>query len=144
MPNGLTNLTGGLVEQAGNTIENIARAATTRHRHSTHFTSSTVIPVPPPPQHTNISSVHHNSSMGGTVTNNTTTANRLSADYSSSAPSSVTIYVDHNGIRRNSQVGLISSVDGPTSNMSIEFDGGTHVIVRPNRIVRGKYMCVYV
>ncbi|KAI8874938.1 hypothetical protein K501DRAFT_264458, partial [Backusella circina FSU 941] len=28
--------------------------------------------------------------------------------------------------------------DGPVSSLAIEFDGGTHVIVRPNRVVRGK------
>lgn len=153
MPNGLTNLTGGIVEQTGNTIGNIARAATTRHRHSTHL-SSTAIPVPPPPQHTNIS---HHHSTSSTLSSSGSHSHRLSADYTTTSSSSTslpnthhtsmspnpsntqaqqTIVVDHAN-KRHSQVGL-SLADGPVSNMTIEFDGGTHVIVRPNRIIRGK------
>jgi hypothetical protein len=39
------------------------------------------------------------------------------------------------GNRRDSTVGTASS-NSPM--LTIEFDGGTHVILRPNRIVRGK------
>ncbi|KAI9271092.1 hypothetical protein EDC94DRAFT_597097 [Helicostylum pulchrum] len=119
MPNSLSNLTDGIVETGSitHTIGNIARAATTRHRHSTHLSSS-ALPVPPPPQHTN---VHHQDTAHTDHT----------ASSIAQSPSSAS-HLDH---RRSSQAGLI---EGQTSNMIIEFDGGTHVIVRPNRIIRGK------
>lgn len=129
MPNSLSTLTDSITD-----IGNMALAATTRHRHSTHL-SGTSLTVPPPPQHTNVASHPHD--------NNSTHnhSHRLSADVSSSAPmnysqspSTQSSHLDH---RRNSAVGL-SAEDGPTNNMTIEFDGGTHVIVRPNRIIRGK------
>lgn len=135
MPNSLSSLTDSIVENGSisHTIGNLARAATTRHRHSTHLSSST-LPVPPPPQHTNVASHPHD----------TTTNTRLSSDYSSSVPTNIShspsgssTHLDH---RRNSQVGL-SAVDGPNNNLIIEFDGGTHVIVRPNRVIRGM-LCV--
>lgn len=131
MPNSLSSLTDSITD-----IGNMALAATTRHRHSTHL-SGTSLPVPPPPQHTNVASHPHNNNSAHNHNN------RLSADVSSSAPmnysqspSTQSSHLDH---RRNSAVGL-SAEDGPTNNMTIEFDGGTHVIVRPNRIIRGTYI----
>ncbi|KAG2201266.1 hypothetical protein INT47_006769 [Mucor saturninus] len=124
MPGSLSNLTDGIVDNGSisHTIGNIARAATTRHRHSTHLSSTSALPVPPPPpQHTNVAS-HHDPHR---------------ADYSSSVPTSHVSHSPATDARRNSQAGL-SAVDGPNNNLTIEFDGGTHVIVRPNRIIRGK------
>lgn len=137
MPNSLASLTDSIeTNSITHTIGNLARAATTRHRHSQHLSSTTALPVPPPPQHTNVSSHPHDHAT--TAAANT---HRLSADYSSSAPNHVSHSpsnsASHLDNRRNSAVGL-SAVDGPINNMTIEFDGGTHVIVRPNRIIRGK------
>ncbi|OBZ84493.1 hypothetical protein A0J61_07455 [Choanephora cucurbitarum] len=105
------------------TIGNLARAATTRRRHSTHISShtnsSSSLTVPQPPQHTNVA-----------VPNP-----RLSGDFSNSHSPLIATTMDHTNNRRSSQAGL---VDVPASNLVIEFDGGTHVIVRPNRIIRGK------
>ncbi|GAN00773.1 hypothetical protein MAM1_0002c00196 [Mucor ambiguus] len=136
MPNSLASLTDSIESNSiTHTIGNLARAATTRHRHSQHLSSTTALPVPPPPQHTNVSSHSHDH------TATAASAHRLSADCSSSAPSHVShspsSSSSHLDNRRNSAVGL-SAVDGPINNMTIEFDGGTHVIVRPNRIIRGK------
>ncbi|KAI9478887.1 MAG: hypothetical protein EXX96DRAFT_572585 [Benjaminiella poitrasii] len=133
MPNSLTDNSesGGI----SHTIGNLARAATTRHRHSTHL-SSTALPVPQPPQHTNVSIHPHDH-----LHSNQDHHHSSSSDYSSSAPnhyshslSNISFHLDS---RRNSQSGL-SAMDGPLNNMVIEFDGGTHIIVRPNRIIRGK------
>lgn len=118
MPNSLSNLTDSIVETGSitHTIGNIARAATTRHRHSTHLSSS-ALSVPPPPQHTNVhpQDTAHTDHTASSIAQSPSSASHL----------------DH---RRSSQAGLI---EGQTSNMIIEFDGGTHVIVRPNRIIRG-------
>lgn len=117
MPNGLSSITDSIADVGGN----LARAATSRHRHSQHINSmSSALPVPQPPQHTNVTSQH---------------ARHLSADttnssHLSTSPSSGT---EH---RRNSQVNLTPE-DGPVNNLLIEFEGGSHVIVRPNRIIRG-------
>lgn len=135
MPNSLASLTDSIeTNSITHTIGNLARAATTRHRHSQHLSSTTALPVPQPPQHTNVSSHAHDHTA-------TANARRLSADYSSSAPNSFSHSPSNSSSqldnRRNSAVGL-SAIDGPINNMTIEFDGGTHVIVRPNRIIRGK------
>lgn len=140
MPNSLASLTDSIeTNSITHTIGNLARAATTRHRHSQHLDATTVLPVPQPPQHTNVHT-HDHSTAAATATA-TTNANRLSADYSTSAPNnfshSPSNSSSHLDNRRNSAVGL-SAVDGPINNMTIDFDGGTHVIVRPNRIIRGK------
>lgn len=126
MPGSLSSLTDGIVENSSisHTIGNIARAATTRHRHSTHLNSTSALPLPPPPpQHTNVA--HHDPHR---------------ADQASSVPThlshSPTHLTTHTDQRRNSQAGL-SAMDGSHNNLTIEFDGGTHVIVRPNRIIRG-------
>jgi hypothetical protein len=136
MPNSLASLTDSIeTNSITHTIGNLARAATTRHRHSQHLSAATPLPVPQPPQHTNVHTHDYS------TTTATTNAHRLSADYSTSAPnnfshspSNSSSYLDS---RRNSAVGL-SAVDGSINNMTIDFDGGTHVIVRPNRIIRGK------
>lgn len=138
MPNSLASLTDSIeTNSITHTIGNLARAATTRHRHSQHLGATTVLPVPQPPQHTNVHT-HDHSTAAATATTN---AHRLSADYSTSAPNnfshSPSNSSSHLDNRRNSAVGL-SAVDGPINNMTIDFDGGTHVIVRPNRIIRGK------
>jgi hypothetical protein len=116
------------------TIGNIARAATTRHRHSRHLSSTTALPVPPPPQHTNVATHRHDQqsnvhSHGLSADSSTTTnaSTNLSQSPSNTSPA------DN---RRMSQAGLTAD-DGFVNNITIEFDGGTHVIVRPNRVVRG-------
>ncbi|KAI8644717.1 hypothetical protein BD408DRAFT_339928 [Parasitella parasitica] len=136
MPNSLSSLTDSF-EASGitHTIGNLARAATTRHRHSQHLGTTTALPVPQPPQHTNVSTHLHGHAAS------TNASHCLSADHSSNTPTNVahspSNSSSHLESRRNSAVGL-SAVDGPINNMTIEFDGGTHVIVRPNRIIRGK------
>ncbi|KAG1451051.1 hypothetical protein G6F46_011313 [Rhizopus delemar] len=88
------------------TISNIARAATTRRRHSTSIPPTT-LPIPEPPQHTNV-----------------TRRNRASVDvYGHLLPED----------KRNSQL-----IEEMKNSLHIEFEGGAHVIVRPNRIVRGQ------
>jgi len=82
MPNSLASLTDSIeTNSITHTIGNLARAATTRHRHSQHLSSTTALPVPQPPQHTNVTSHAHDHTA-------TANARRLSADYSSSAPNS--------------------------------------------------------
>lgn len=116
MPNGLSSITDSIADVGGN----LARAATTRHRHSQNLSqSSSALPVPPPPQHTNVATQH---------------SRHLSADNTTSHLSTSPSTTSDN--RRNSQV-ILTPEDGPTNNMVIEFEGGTHVIVRPNRIIRG-------
>jgi hypothetical protein len=116
MPNGLSSITDSIADVGGN----LARAATTRHRHSQNLSqSSSALPVPPPPQHTNVATQH---------------SRHLSADTTSHLSTSPS---NTNDNRRNSQV-ILTPEDGSTNNMVIEFEGGTHVIVRPNRIIRGK------
>lgn len=104
--------TGPLDTNITQTITNIARAATSgRRRHSTSI-PPTALPIPDPPQHTN---VRH--------------PNRASVDvYGNLVPE------DSNATsRRNSQV-----LEEVKNTLQIEFEGGTQVIVRPNRVVRGK------
>jgi hypothetical protein len=108
-------------------IGNLARAATTRHRHSATLSSSSsgALPLPQTPQHTNAPQHRRN---------------RASGDLSTSMPSH-SPSMSHLDTRRLStaSTGSASGVqDGPVSSLTIEFDGGTHVIVRPNRVVRGK------
>lgn len=88
------------------TISNIARAATTRRRHSTSIPPTT-LPIPEPPQHTNV-----------------TRRNRASVDVYGHLLSED---------KRNSQI-----IEEAKNSLHIEFEGGAHVIVRPNRIVRGQ------
>jgi hypothetical protein len=127
MPNSLTTLTDGIVD-----IGNMAlSAATTRHRHSTNLSSS-ALPVPPPPLHTNVA--HHPPPSQDTNSHqNSNDTSHNNNNNNNLSPSTAS----RNDSRRNSQVGL-SAEDGQENNMTIEFDGGTHVIVRPNRIIRGK------
>ncbi|ORE07031.1 hypothetical protein BCV72DRAFT_227346 [Rhizopus microsporus var. microsporus] len=104
--------TGPLDTNITQTITNIARAATAgRRRHSTSIPPTT-LPIPDPPQHTN---VRH--------------PNRASVDvYGNLVPE------DSNATsKRNSQV-----LEEVKNTLQIEFEGGTQVIVRPNRVVRGK------
>lgn len=138
MPNSLASLTDSIESNSiTHTIGNLARAATTRHRHSQHLSSTTALPVPQPPQHTNVATHSHDHSSTATTTH----AHRLSGDYSTSAPNnfshSPSNSCSHLDSQRNS-VASLSATDGVSNDMAIEFDGGTHVIVRPNRIIRGK------
>jgi hypothetical protein len=110
------------------TIGNFARAATTRHRHSRHLSGTTALPVPPPPQHTNVLTHRHDQQANPHTTDCTATVPaNLSRSPSNTSPT------DNRYI---SQAGLTAD-DGLVNNITIEFDGGTHVIVRPNRVIRG-------
>lgn len=116
------------------TIGNIARAATTIHRHSRRLSSTTALPVPPPPQHTNVSTHHQNQPTNAH-------SHRLSVDCTATVPANVSqspVNASPIENRRVSLVGLTAE-DGLVNNINIEFDGGTHVIVRPNRVIRGMY-----
>ncbi|KAI8987678.1 hypothetical protein BDF20DRAFT_851601 [Mycotypha africana] len=142
MPNTLS----GLADSLETNIGNLARAATTRHSNSNASVGRTngsmaSLPIPQPPQHTNVPSLDQQQ------------IHRMSAEYSHSAPNHSSHLQGinptnsgslHNSSslsnlahRRNSQVNL-SPLDGPSNNIIIEFEGGNHVIVRPNRIIRGK------
>ena len=125
MPNSLATLTDGIVD-----IGNAAIAVTTRHRHSRNLSDGSGLTVPGPPQHTNVATHHAHDTSSSRLT-----ANTSSHTHSSSTLSSSTSSTDN---RRNSQAGL-SAEDGSENNMTIEFEGGTHVIIRPNRIIRGMY-----
>ncbi len=119
----------------------------TRHRASL---SSTSIPVPPE-SHTS----HHVNQQPHAQ--NLLSVNSLFSDrrnsqpqLSSSAPSSNSFLSgpinSSSSSQRNSNDtssnifgGKRESTSGPNSPMmTIEFDGGTHIIIRPNRVIRGK------
>ncbi|KAG2217277.1 hypothetical protein INT45_005379 [Circinella minor] len=127
-------------------LSSAAAQVTTRHRASS---SASSLAAPPTPQHTN------HPSHPPPVPTNTNSSNRTRSGsqsstsqtpFSTSAPSFSNLF--HSGDRNSRHLSVDSeqSNENNSSNttlpqvtsLSIEFEGGTHVIVRPNRVVRGK------
>lgn len=113
-----------------NLLSNAAHVAT-RHRSSSN--ASTTLPPHPAPEHTNqpgaasrlphSATAHHQRSSSSNA--------RSSQHYSNSAPSFF-------NIESGDSTPSSTSPEPPaTTSLTIEFEGGTHVIVRPNRVVRG-------
>lgn len=139
----------------------IPRSTSTRHRPSL---SSTSIPMPPPESHSPTRSTHLNPPQDLLSVNHPMSSSERrnsQSQLSSSAPSFGSFlngqqqqpsnHTDHssnrsstssNRRRESSAVGSgnrrESVASSNSSMLTIEFDGGNHVIIRPNRIVRGK------
>ena len=132
-----------------------AQVAATRHRASS---SASSLAAPPAPQHTNHPS---HSPVPNTTTSTTHSTNRTRSasqsstsqtPFSTSAPSFSNLF--HAGDRNSRHLSVDSDHNNENSsstttlpqvtNLSIEFEGGTHVIVRPNRVVRGLYIIVII
>lgn len=120
-------------------------------RHRASISSATSIPVPPEshvPVHPNQINTPQNQTQNLLNVNsafNTRSRRHSQPQLSSSAPSfgsylNGTASIDHQSSARTSTSSLrresASIPNSPT--LSIEFDGGNHVIIRPNRIIRGK------
>ncbi|KAI9253774.1 hypothetical protein BDA99DRAFT_162935 [Phascolomyces articulosus] len=120
-----------------------AAQVATRHRASS---SASSLAAPPAPQHTNHPSHSPPIPTPTHSTNRIRSGSQSSSHipFSTSAPSFSNLF--HAGDRSSRHLSLESDQNENTStstlpqvtSLSIEFEGGTHVIIRPNRIVRGK------
>lgn len=98
--------------------------------------SSTSIPVPPPQSHIQ-DSPNQPPAQGLLSASPLISGERRGSisQLSSSAPSFGSFLSSERRSSNENSIKRDSNVSVPT--MAIEFDGGTHIIVRPNRIVRG-------
>ncbi|KAI8071057.1 hypothetical protein BC940DRAFT_295154 [Gongronella butleri] len=96
-----------------------------RSRARSHSSVAT-LPSPQTPEHTN--QQRHSTAFDATSNQYT------SSDLSSSLPSSPSILATLSSSPRDR---ASSICEPPPSSMTVEFDGGTHVIIRPGRVVRG-------
>jgi hypothetical protein len=99
-------------------------------RNRANSAMSTTLPTPLSPEHTN----HRHSQPDPNW-------RRSQPELSSSAPSASYLNTHPNtgsGDSRSTSNINSPNPDGLTSSLTVEFEGGAHVIVRPNRIIRGK------
>lgn len=123
-------------------LSTAAQHVTTRHRSSS---SAASLPRPGEPQHTNHPSPLH-THQHATRPRSGSRPQSQHSPLSTSAPNAngpapIHQLEQHNFNHSVDTLGSSSSIDSQLpaeTTLSIEFDGGTHVIVRPNRIVRGK------
>lgn len=118
---------------------------------------TTAIPMLPPPSHTSSHTNHlhpqpstHQSNMLAPSDNNHSSRRHSISQLSSSAPSfssflsnprgsSSSNQFDHSN-RSSTASNRNSVVISASTMLAIEFEGGNQVIVRPNRIIRGKVL----
>lgn len=126
-------------------LSSAAHVVTRRRASSASATSSGLV-QPPAPQHTNylpppqslcaqFTTSMSNSDLGQQ-------RERGSQVLSTSALSLSPLFANQDPRQALSDGGSAASTESlpSTTTLSLEFEGGTHVIVRPNRIVRGKVL----
>lgn len=101
--------------------------------------SSTSIPVPPPQSYIP-DSANQPPALGLLSVSPLISGEGRSSisQLSSSAPSFSSLLSSERRSSHDASTRRDSTANAPA--LAIEFDGGTHIIVRPNRIVRGKFL----
>lgn len=125
-------------------LSSAAHVVTRRRASSSASATSSGLAQPLAPQHTNHPAPAHPLPAQSIARMSNGDINQLqdrdSQVLSSSAPSLGTLLANQDLRQALSDGGSPASAESIPSatSLSLEFDGGTHVIVRPNRIVRGK------
>lgn len=109
---------------------------------SRHRASSVVSSLPRPlsPEHTNHR--HSQPDLSSSAPSFSSQHQYNQATTASSSSLSSSAYVGSTFGSSSTTFASHNSTDGLTNGMTLDFEGGAHVIVRPNRIIRGKLVWV--
>jgi hypothetical protein len=107
------------------------------------------IPMPPPQSYSPTHASHHSQQNDFLSTSDNTSRRNSHPQLSSSAPSFHSSFLSNprgssssniDNSNRNSNASNRNSTILSSTMLAIEFDGGNQVIIRPNRIIRGKVL----